>query len=303
MKRLKTEPGQRVRSMDELFGILQAMEHQAAARYEALADRMDERGAEDVAAIFRRLAEEEREHERMAVRWLEGRDAKALVAVVDRLRWPDPTEADEMTAAIGVDRRITPYAAFSLAVRGEERAFSYWSYVSAHARDPGIKAAAEGIAHEELAHAALLRRERRRAYHGERGRVPQATGGRSSALALLRAAKASERRLGDALHRLASAPEQPDRAAAEDLAAQSCRIAAELWRLVGGTASDSEAPSDAEAPAATEDVDAPLTAQADDLVERYLAIAERADNEALVKAAQSLAQQAIARLALLRALC
>lgn len=302
MKRLKTEPGQRVRSMDELFGILQAMEHQAAARYEALADRMDERGADGVAAVFRRLAEEEREHERMAVRWLEGRDAKALVAVVDRLRWPDPTEADEMTAAIGVDRRITPYAAFSLAVRGEERAFSYWSYVSAHARDPGIKAAAEGIAHEELAHAAMLRRERRRAYHIERGPAQQPPG-RISALALLRAAKASERRLGDALHRLASAPEQPDRAAAEDLAAQSCRIAAELWRLVGGTASDSEAPSDAEAPAATEDVDAPLTAQADDLVERYLAIAERADNEALVKAAQSLAQQAIARLALLRALC
>jgi hypothetical protein len=46
-----------------------------------------------------------------------------------------------------------------------------------------------------------------------------------------------------------------------------------------------------------------LTARADDLVERYLAIAGRADNEALVKAAQSLAQRAIARLALLRELC
>ena len=296
MKRLKTEPRQLVRSMDELFGILQAMEHQAAARYEALADRMDERGAEDVAAIFRRLAEEEREHERMAARWLEGRDAKAQVAVVDRLRWPDPTEADEMTAAIGVDRRITPYAAFSLAVRGEERAFSYWSYVSAHARDPAIKAAAEGIAHEELAHAALLRRERRRAYHIERGRVQQPPG-RISALALLRAAEASERRLGDALHRLASAAEQPDRVAAEDLAAQSYEIADELRGLMGG------ALSDAETPVETEEADAPLTAQADDLVERYLAIAERADNEALVKAAQSLAERAIARLALLRALC
>ena len=61
--------------------------------------------------------------------------------------------------------------------------------------------------------------------------------------------------------------------------------------------------SDAETPVETEEADAPLTAQADDLVERYLAIAERADNEALVKAAQSLAERAIARLALLRALC
>ncbi|MGZ9087940.1 MAG: hypothetical protein ACXW3Q_04235, partial [Rhodoplanes sp.] len=81
-------------------------------------------------------------------------------------------------------------------------------------------------------------------------------------------------------------------------------MAGELRGLIGGTASsDSEAPSDAEAPVVTEDVDAPLAAQADDLVERYLAIAERADNEALVKAAQSMAEQAIARLALLRPLC
>ncbi|MGZ9089916.1 MAG: ferritin family protein, partial [Rhodoplanes sp.] len=270
MKRLNTEPRQPVRSMDELFGILQAMEHQAAARYEALGIRMYERGADEVASVFRRLAEEEREHERVAARWLEGGGGKAQAAVVDSRTLPDPTEADEMTAAIGVDRQVTPYAAFSLAVRGEERAFAYWSYVSAHARDSGIKAAAEGIAHEELAHAALLRRERRRAYHIERGRTQPSAGGPKSALALLRAAEASERRLGDALHRLASAPEQTDRVAAEDLAAQSYRMAGELRGLIGGTASsDSEAPSDAEAPVVTEDVDAPLAAQADDLVERY----------------------------------
>ena len=90
---------------------------------------------------------------------------------------------------------------------------------------------------------------------------------------------------------------QPDSAAAEHLAEQSYEIADELRGLMGG------ALSDAETPVATEEADAPLTAQADDLVERYLAIAERADNEALVKAAQSLAERAIARLALLRALC
>ena len=54
---------------------------------------------------------------------------------------------------------------------------------------------------------------------------------------------------------------------------------------------------------ATGQADAPLTAQANDLVERYLSMAEPADNEALVKAAQSPAEQAITRLALRRALC
>lgn len=302
MKDPNAEP-RPVHSCDELFEILRVMEHEAAARYEALAIRMTERGAGEVAAVFRSLAEEEREHGNMAARWLEESTGQARASVVDRKNSPNPVEADETVARMGVDRHVTPYAAFSLAVRGEERAFAYWSYVSAQAKDPRVKAAAESIAHEELEHAALLRRERRRAYRIERGRAHPPTGGRSSALALLRAAEASERRLGEALHRLASAPEQTDRAAAEDLAAQSYRMAGELRGLAVGATSDSEAPPDAEAPVVTQDVDAPLTAQADDLVERYLAMAERANNEALVKAAQSLAQQAIARLALLRTLC
>lgn len=169
--------------------------------------------------------------------------------------------------------------------------------MSAQAKDPRVKAAAESIAHEELEHAALLRRERRRAYHIERGRAHQPTGGPKSALALLRAAEAIELRLGKGLERLASEREQPDSAAAQHLAEQSYEIAGELRRLIGDT------PSGAEAPGAAGEAEVPLTAQADDLVERYLAIAERADNEALVKAAQSLAQRAIARLALLRELC
>ncbi len=76
-----------------------------------------------------------------------------------------------------------------------------------------------------------------------------------------------------------------------------------LWQTAGESRGlKVSALSDAEAPVVTGEADAPLTAQADDLVDRYLGRAERADKEALVSEAQWLAEQAIARLALPRAL-
>ena len=65
-------------------------------------------------------------------------------------------------------RLLSAYRALSMAVRNEERAFAFWSYVAAHAGDADIRHAAETMAHEELGHVATLRRERRSAFHAER---------------------------------------------------------------------------------------------------------------------------------------
>ena len=60
---------------------------------------------------------------------------------------------------------ISPYRALAAAVRREERAFSFYSQVSAFSATPDVSEMAEKLAAEELEHAALFRQARRRAYH------------------------------------------------------------------------------------------------------------------------------------------
>ena len=68
---------------------------------------------------------------------------------------------------------LTPYKALTIAVQNEERGFAFYSYIAAHIEDAGGgRNAAEQLAREELRHAALLRRERRRAWRREREARP-----------------------------------------------------------------------------------------------------------------------------------
>ena len=55
-------------------------------------------------------------------------------------------------------RLVTPYHALSIAVRNEERAFAFWSYMSADSDDPTIRREAERLAREELGHVAKCAR-------------------------------------------------------------------------------------------------------------------------------------------------
>ena len=65
-------------------------------------------------------------------------------------------------------RRSVPYQALAFAVRNEERAFAFYTYVSAETVDHGVRALAEDLARDELDHASRLRRLRRRAFHKDR---------------------------------------------------------------------------------------------------------------------------------------
>ena len=88
-----------------------------------------------------------------------------------RISWEGPATFDAQTISeITSSSLMTPYRALSMAVRNEERAFAFWSYVAAHAGQGELKRAAETMARQELEHVAKLRKERRRAYHEERRR-------------------------------------------------------------------------------------------------------------------------------------
>src|SRR5690606_12726414 len=87
-----------------------------------------------------------------------------------------PPEAvfDDEGAGLVAPDMLSAYRAFSMAVRNEERAFVFWTYVAAHAKSDEIRSAAERMAREELGHVAKLRAERRRAFHLESRRVSDA---------------------------------------------------------------------------------------------------------------------------------
>ncbi|CAO3382655.1 ferritin family protein [Azospirillum argentinense] len=169
MPLLRHEPQGGVRSLDELLGIALALEQEAVRRYTQLAALMDHRGETDTATTFRALIAEEQEHVQAVDGWAHrlGRPAPDAPAFLWRL----PPELAASWEELTERTRLTPYQALSLAVVNEQRAFAFYSYIAASAPDEPVRSHAEALAREELRHAALLRRERRKAYRRERGRA------------------------------------------------------------------------------------------------------------------------------------
>jgi rubrerythrin len=155
MSRLATEPFIRIGSLEELFAVAAAMEREAIAGYSELARRMDEEGRPELAEVFERLVAEETSHLDNVGIWsqrMTGRepDLSALRAE------PDATFDDEGAGTVAPEL-VDAYRAFSIAVRNEERAFAFWTYVAAQSTLPELQKAAEQMAREELDHVARLR--------------------------------------------------------------------------------------------------------------------------------------------------
>jgi rubrerythrin len=151
--------GARISSVDELLAVAQALEREAAARYRDLSARMERQGDLEMAAQFNTLGEMEELHaDEVADRGqsLLGRPPAPL-----RVGWEMPPGYDEEEAR---GATLGPYQALAFAVRSEERAFAFYAYVAAEAESSAVRALAEDLAREELKHAALLRRYRRRAF-------------------------------------------------------------------------------------------------------------------------------------------
>ena len=164
---LRDDPGIDVVSMSTLVAIARAIEDEAVRRYALLAELMDRRGDPATAAAFRAMEEEERRHVVAVDRWAASVEEPPAAAV--DFEWVLPADLSNSWEDIAGSALLTPYRAFAVAVENEERAFAFYAYLAANAENDRIKAEAEKLGSEELRHAALLRRWRRRAYHRERG--------------------------------------------------------------------------------------------------------------------------------------
>jgi len=163
---LKAEPLAAVKTMEELLAIAFAMEKEAIAGYSALADRMRRENRPELVAVFEQLIGEESQHLDNVVHWSE-RVAGKKPDLSD-LRWQLAESFDDEGARTIAPELLSAYRTFSMAVRNEERAFLFWTYVAAQAQQKELQEAAERMASEELGHLATLRRERRKAFHAER---------------------------------------------------------------------------------------------------------------------------------------
>ncbi|GHD07613.1 ferritin family protein [Tianweitania populi] len=146
--------------MDELLVQARAMEQEAIAGYHKLAERMRQANRPDLTAVFEALIREEEGHLGNVESWMENSTFAAQL-----VQPPSEPMFDDEGAALVAPELLDAYRAFAVAVRNEERAFVFWTYVAAHAASNEIRHAAEKMAREELGHVATLRRERRRAFH------------------------------------------------------------------------------------------------------------------------------------------
>jgi rubrerythrin len=285
MSILRSEPPRSVESIEELFAIAHAMEHEAATRYAEMARRLRREGNPSLAAIFERLAAEERDHLASVVHWSEKERGKAPDPTL--VRWKAPETFDDEGASTTDPRLLSAYRSLSMAVRNEERAFAFWTYVAAYAKDREIRRAAETMAGEELDHVAILRRERRRAYHADRAAAPRRenpdAAGEMAAL---------ERHLAERLQLRAAAAQSMKAERLQKLAREAIAIAEELTR--------SRLPKPGSLPTGANLLEDAATI-AELLVEGYLELADGLDDEADLTRMQALAGRAINRLAWLRA--
>ena len=281
---LSAEPAGILESLDELFALAHAMEQEAANKYDSLAEDMRGQGKDDLAEVFTRLAAAEREHVDSVTQWSQSRRGKRPDPAM--VRWEAPeTLAPEAAAEVKTSRLMTPYRALAMAVRNEERAFAFWSYLAAYSHDAEIKKASEAMAKEELGHVATLRKERRRAYHHEHDRTSAEA---SSAPGSTHVdAQRLELRLAAQLDDMESSLNGPATVRIRDLRQNTIEMAT-------AAAGFGSFPASMERKGPLEIAEA--------LVDGYLDGAERASDPVHLESLQRLAERAISRLAWLRSL-
>jgi rubrerythrin len=161
----------RVKTTADLMSIALQAEREAILRYTELSTRTREAGNESAAALFDRMVIEEKEHERLLLEWmaLESIDANPGIGPIS---WRDPGVSTTYDDEARNPHHSTPYKALAFAVHNEEIAFRFYTHVASESDNEAVRKYAEILAREELGHAALLRAERRRAYHAERNASP-----------------------------------------------------------------------------------------------------------------------------------
>lgn len=156
-----------VKTPTDLMSIALQAEREAIRRYSQLATSMRECNNESAAALFERMIIEEQEHERLLLEWME-KEGIEENSNIDPINWKDPNVSTTYNDDARDPFSSSPYKALAFAVHNEEIAFRFYTHVAAHSENKTVRQYAEILAREELGHAALLRAERRLAYHTER---------------------------------------------------------------------------------------------------------------------------------------
>jgi rubrerythrin len=157
----------KVKTTSELMSIALQAEREAIRRYSMLAEKMRDGDNTSAAGLFERMVIEEEEHERLLLAWMtqEGIPENSNIGPIS---WKDPNISTTYDDEARDPYQSSPYRALAFAVHNEEIAFRFYTHVAAESESKMVRKYAEILAREELGHAALLRAERRRAYHLER---------------------------------------------------------------------------------------------------------------------------------------
>jgi len=276
-------------TVDSLAQITIAMERAAAATYCRLADDMKTLHNPAAVEIFEHLVEVEREHEREITAWAESLAIELAAAVGEQAAATEPREAQSLT--------LTPWQALNMAIANEQKAFEFLSDIAANAGHDDVRGQAEKFASKKLEHIALLRLERKRAYRtDERARLEAIVG--NEIPATLDAFESSSERLmnGLAVRYFELADEAGE--AADEISV------ALLRQLAVGIANNTEPPTLPGAGANTNaDIAAILRAalrETEVAFDAFIAVAERAESEDIVDAAQRRSGDCVALLERLR---
>ena len=293
-------------SVEELMDVAMGVEREAALRYDQLSTMMDKRGDQALAVTFRELAEIERAHEAGLAAWTQRRGETAPIPKQFQWQLPETFSLDDVGAA-----PISSYQALAIAVRNEEQAFVFYTYVAAQAHaQADLRDRAEALAKEELAHVAQLRRLRRRAFHADHNKSHRPLPVPQTLPELYSLALGVEKEAADLAATAARCLIECDGHGAETLlirrVAEDARLRAET--MASQSSSLAEASRENSRTAISRGSGALTAGQALDLCERdaqegleiYLSIAERTQDDVILHQTQILAEAAMARLALIR---
>ena len=141
-------------TIEELIVHAQAMEAEAAERYEELADGMEVHNNLEVAALFRRMAEIEGKHSDQVGDLGAGLDLPELKPW--EYRW-GTLESPETPSVESAHYMMQPYHAIQVAIRYERRAINFFEAIIAQAK-PGseLLTMATQMADDEREHVRLL---------------------------------------------------------------------------------------------------------------------------------------------------
>lgn len=140
-------------TVQAFYGLLYAMEQEAAERYDELANQMETHNNVAVAALFRELAEIERRHAKR----LQAHGQSVQAIRPRNMRFSSGFELPETMPLDRAHYLMTPSHALALALENEQLAARCFDEMAASAPDAEVRALAAEMAAEERRHADFIR--------------------------------------------------------------------------------------------------------------------------------------------------